>query len=258
MPGQRPGMPGAGMRPGQMPDTSQAGRMPRRTRSDYMVKVDSTVIASRGERNVDYTLYQEGIFLGYRYYTSFERPVSYPFGHGLSYTTFEYDEPEVILRRNSMKVFVKITNTGSYAGREVAQLYAVTPESSLDKPLLILAGFTKTPLLEPGASCTVSFTVPFRALSSFNSASSAWAIDAGAYILKVGASCTDIRSEVAAVINDSYSWQALDLFQQQYPINEIHLRRSIFRERVRGGGPALMDSIPAATEQAAAATDTIK
>ena len=243
-------MPDPGMRPGQMPDTAQAGRMPRRTRSDYMVKVDSTVIASRGERNVDYTLYQEGIFLGYRYYTSFDRPVSYPFGHGLSYTTFQYDEPEVILRRNSMKVFVKVTNTGAYAGREVAQLYAVTPESSLDKPLLIL--------LEPGESCTVSFVVPFRALSSFNSASSAWTLDAGAYILKVGASCTDIRSEVAAVVNDSYSWQAQDLFQQQYPINELHLRRSIFRERVRGGGPALMDSIPATSGQAAAANDTIK
>lgn len=258
MPGQRPGMTGPGMRPGQMQDTAQAGRMPRRTRSDYMVKVDSTVIASRGERNVDYTLYQEGIFLGYRYYTSFERPVSYPFGHGLSYTKFEYDEPEVIIRRNSMKVFVKITNTGAYAGREVAQLYAVTPESSLDKPLLILVGFAKTPELEPGASCTVSFTVPFRALSSFNSASSAWTLDAGAYILKVGASCTDIRSEVAAVINDSYSWQAMDLFQQQYPINELHLRRSIFRERVRGGGPALMDSITVAAEPVAAATDSIK
>lgn len=252
------GMQGGRPSPGEASDTSQAGRMPRRTRSDYMVKVDSTVIASRGERNVDYTLYQEGIFLGYRYYTSFERPVSYPFGHGLSYTTFEYDEPEVILRRNSMKVFVKITNTGSYAGREVAQLYAVTPESSLDKPLLILAGFAKTPHLEPGESCTVSFTVPFRALASFNSASSAWTLDAGAYILKVGASCTDIRSEVAAVINESNSWQALDIFQQQYPINEIHLRRSIFRERVRGGEPALMDSIPAAAEHPSAATDSIK
>ncbi|MBQ7459346.1 MAG: glycoside hydrolase family 3 C-terminal domain-containing protein [Bacteroidales bacterium] len=252
------GMRGGQPRSGQAPDSSQAGRMPRRTRSDYMVKVDSTVIASRGERNVDYTLYQEGIFLGYRYYTSFDRPVSYPFGHGLSYTAFEYDEPEVILRRNSMKVFVKITNTGSYAGREVAQLYAVTPESSLDKPLLILAGFAKTPLLEPGESCTVSFTVPFRALASFNSASSAWTVDAGAYILKAGASCTDIRSEVAAVINESYSWQALDILQQQYPINELHLRRSIFRERVRGGGPALMDSIPAAAEHPSAATDSIK
>ena len=264
----RPGMRHGPMRPGSMrgaapgqrpggPQDTAAARI-RRTRSDYMVKMDSVTIASRGTRNVDYTLYQEGIFIGYRYYTSFQRPVSYPFGHGLSYTTFEYDEPEVIIRRNSMKVFVNITNTGSVAGREVAQLYAVTPESSLDKPALILADFAKTPLLEPGATCTVTFTVPFKALASFNSASSAWTMDAGSYILKVGSSCTDIRSEVAAVVGESYSWQAGDILEQQYPINEMYLKRSIFRERVRGGEGSFMDSIPASVNPVATAPDSLK
>ena len=252
----RPGAPASpGQRPGAPRDTSS--RTQRRTRSDYMVKIDSVTIASRGTRNIDYTLYQEGIFVGYRYYTSFQRPVSYPFGYGLSYTSFEYDEPEVIIRRNSMKVFVDITNTGNYAGREVVQLYAVTPESSFDKPALVLVGYAKTPLLEPGASHTVSITVPFKALASFNGASSAWTMDAGSYILKAGSSCTDIRSEVAAVIGESYSWQANDLLEQQYPINEMFLRRSIFRERVRGEA-SVMDSIPAAIEPVAKAPDSLK
>ena len=183
--------------------------------------------------------------------------MDFPFGHGLSYTSFEYDEPEVIIRRNSMKVFVKITNTGTYPGREVVQLYAVTPESSLDKPALVLAGFAKTPLLEPGASSTVSITIPFKALASFNSASSAWTMDAGSYILKVGSSCTDIRSEVAAVIGESYSWQAGDILEQQYPINEMFLKRSIFRERLRNQGTA-NDSVPAAIDPNAQIPDNMK
>jgi beta-glucosidase len=207
---------------------------------------DSADRAALGERNKDYILYQEGLFVGYRFFTSFGREVSYPFGYGLGYTDFEYSEPEVIVRRNSLKVFLDITNTGDYDGREVIQVYAVTPESSLDKPLLGLIDYQKTPLLAPGEKYTAVFTIPFDVLASYNNASAAWIVDAGSYILKIGPSSADIRSEAAAVLDNSYSVHTSDILQLHQNIGEMHLRRSIFRERGASGGfPPVEDSIPA-------------
>ena len=272
--GGRPGMgPGpAGLRPGMRPprggasapsaapgDTSARSRFAaRRGRSFFMPHNDTVSTESRGRRNVDYTLYQEGIYVGYRFFTSFDREVSYPFGYGLGYTTFEYDDPDVILRRNSLRVFVKVTNTGKYPGREVVQAYAVTPESSLDKPLLVLVAYQKTPLLQPGESFMASFQVPFSALASFNSASSKWCADAGPYILKIGSSSTDIRSEAAVVLDDSWSQKTNDILTQQYPINELHLRSSIFRERLRNSHGAPSDTVPAAIDPNAQIPDSLK
>ena len=266
-PGMRPGAPGVagmaprkGMAPGRFSgDTSARSRMgARRGRSFYMPHADTVAVASRGRRNVDYTLYQEGIFVGYRFLTSFGRESSYPFGYGLGYTTFEYEDPDVILRRNSMKVFVKVTNTGKYPGREVVQAYAVAPESSLDKPLMVLVAFEKTPLLRPGESYTASFSIPFSALASYNSASSAWSADAGPYILKIGSSSADIRSEAAVVLDESWSQKTGDILQQQYPINELHLRSSIFRERLRDSHAAQSDTIPAAIDPNAQIPDSLR
>lgn len=251
------GGPGAGFWSGRQRPDSLRGRMPRRSRSGFMPQIDSATAAKRGQRNIDYTVYQEGIFVGYRFFSSFEREVSYPFGYGLSYTEFEYGEPDVILKRNSMRVFVQVSNVGKYQGREVVQLYAVTPEGSLDKPLMVLLDYKKTPLLAPGQSCTVMFDVPLKAFASYNSASAAWMVDAGSYILKIGSSVADIRSEAAVVLDDTYSWRTGDVLQQQYPINELHLRRSIFRERARMRDPQA-DSIPQQTAPAAAAPDSVK
>ena len=252
-----PGMPGMngmpGMRPPQMNGPRQMPRdttgRARRMRSYFMLSAkDSAARASMGVRNQDYFLYQEGLFVGYRFFTSFNSEVSYPFGYGLSYTQFEYGEPEVIVRRSSMKVYVDVTNTGNYPGREVLQVYAVCPESSLDKPMLGLIDFMKTPVLEPGEKFTAIFTIPFSALASYNSASSAWIVDAGSYILKIGPSCTDIRSEAAAVLDNSFSVHTADLLQINQRIGEIHLRRSIFRERTGNSPFAPQDTVKAATD----------
>ena len=213
-------------------DTSERAR---RFRAMFALSAkDSADRAAMGTRNEDYFLYQEGLFVGYRFFTSFKREVSYPFGHGLTYTTFDYGEPDVIVRRSSLKVFVEITNSGTLPGREVVQVYVVAPESSLDKPLLGLVAYEKTPVIAPGETYTATFTIPFDALASYNGASSAWSVDAGSYILKIGPSCLDIRSEAAAVLDNSYSVHTEDILQLNHRIDEIHLRRSIFRERVRG------------------------
>ncbi|MBQ9528930.1 MAG: glycoside hydrolase family 3 C-terminal domain-containing protein [Bacteroidales bacterium] len=216
----------------QRRDTSERAR---RFRAMFALSAkDSADRAAMGVRNQDYFLYQEGLFVGYRFFTSFGRSVSYPFGHGLTYTTFKYGEPDVIVRRNSLKVYVDITNSGNLPGREVVQVYVVAPEGSLDKPLLSLVAYEKTPEIAPGETYNASFVIPFDALASYNGASAAWSVDAGSYILKIGPSCLDIRSEAAAVLDNSYSVHTNDILQLHHRIDEIHLRRSIFRERVRG------------------------
>ena len=237
---RREGRPAAGNQGGPRRDTSERAR---RLRSMFMLSAkDSADRASMGVRNKDYFLYQEGLFVGYRFFTSFGREVSYPFGHGLSYTTFDYGDPDVIIRRNSMKVVVDVTNTGKYAGRELLQVYVVTPESSLDKPLLSLVDYLKTPVLKPGERYFAAFTIPFSALASYNSASSAWSVDAGSYILKIGSSSADIRSEAAAVLDNPLSIHTNDIIQLNHRIDEMHLRRSIFRERGRAL-PAAADTL---------------
>lgn len=248
-------IPGGGV-DAQRRDTSERAR---RFRAMFALSAkDSADRAAMGVRNQDYFLYQEGLFVGYRFFTSFGRDVSYPFGHGLTYTTFKYGEPDVIVRRTSMKVYVDITNSGNLPGREVVQVYVVAPEGSLDKPLLSLVAYEKTPEIAPGETYTASFVIPFDALASYNGASAAWSVDAGSYILKIGPSCLDIRSEAAAVLDNSYSVHTNDILQLNHRIDEIHLRRSIFRERVRGEAfrPDSTASAPAVAAPRQAPADT--
>ena len=149
-------------------------------------------------RNVDYTLYEEGIYVGYRYFDSFRKTVSYPFGYGLSYTTFAYTNPTVKAEADALSVTVDVQNTGKVAGREVVQLYASAPHAAMsDKPEKELRAFAKTHELQPGESETISLTFPISDLASFDEAQSAWVVDAGTYNLLVGASSQDIRATLS-------------------------------------------------------------
>ena len=140
-------------------------------------------------------IYEEGIYVGYRYYGTFGVKPAYEFGIGLSYTKFEYSglkiaSPEF---KGKQSVSVTIKNTGTVAGREVVQLYVAAPVSKIDKPKSELKGFAKTKLLQPGESQTFTLTLTARDLSSFNTAASAWIADAGKYEILVGASSSDIK-----------------------------------------------------------------
>ncbi len=154
-------------------------------------------------RNVDYTVYEEGIYVGYRWFDTQNLAVSYPFGYGLSYTTFEYGEPTVKTGKKETVVTVNIRNTGSYPGKEIVQLYVAAPAGGLDKPAQELKAFAKTRELQPGESETVILTVNNADLASFDEAQSAWVVDAGTYTFKVGASSRDIRAELAAEVKGS-------------------------------------------------------
>ncbi len=139
--------------------------------------------------------YTEGIFVGYRYYNTFNKEVAYPFGYGTSYTNFGYSNLKISSPKfgNSVQVSVRITNAGTVAGKEVVELYLHAPSASLAKPEEELKSFAKTKLLAPGASEIVTFTITPNHLASFNTARSAWVADAGTYELRIGASATDIR-----------------------------------------------------------------
>ena len=140
-------------------------------------------------------VYEDDIYVGYRYYNTFKVPVAYEFGYGLSYTTFDYSNLKLANTNFSGKLTftVDVKNSGSVAGREVVQVYIGAPSGKLKKPEETLAAYAKTKLLNPGESQTVSFTVETKDFASFDEATSSWIAEAGNYNLKVGASSTAIK-----------------------------------------------------------------
>ncbi|HLP71545.1 MAG TPA: glycoside hydrolase family 3 C-terminal domain-containing protein [Bacteroidales bacterium] len=141
--------------------------------------------------------YEDGIYVGYRYYETFDVKPSYEFGYGLSYTGFEYSAPKLSSTKfsRSLNVSVEVKNIGKAAGREIVQLYLSAPAKKLDKPAEELKGFAKTRLLQPGESQTVSFTLDAKSLSSFDPAASAWVAEAGNYEVRIGASSRNIMEK---------------------------------------------------------------
>lgn len=152
------------------------------------VVTDDTVVNRR-------VIYEEDIYVGYRYYNTFNVETSYPFGYGLSYTSFSYDKLKISRKtfKDDIAVQVTVTNTGNTAGKEIVELYLHAPKKELDKPLQELKGFAKTKLLEPGESQEITFYINSRNLASFNTDESAWIADAGKYEIKIGASNEDIK-----------------------------------------------------------------
>ncbi len=141
--------------------------------------------------------YEEGIYVGYRYFNTFNVKTAFAFGSGLSYTTFTYSNLTLSASefKDKLTATITVTNSGKVAGKEIAQLYLRTPDKKLHKPESELKGFAKTKLLEPNQSQTVSFTINASDLASFNTATSSWVADAGNYTVKVGSSSTDIKAE---------------------------------------------------------------
>ena len=141
-------------------------------------------------------VYEEGLYIGYRYFNSFEKPVSFPFGHGLSYTTFDISKARVSngIFIDSVQVEVTVKNTGDIAGKQVIQLYLSAPEGALEKPVMELKGFTKTPLLQPGEQTRVSLSLDARALASYNPEKAAWIADEGTYTAHIGTSASELLS----------------------------------------------------------------
>ena len=148
-----------------------------------------------------YTNHNEDIYVGYRYFDTFQKEVSYPFGFGLSYTTFSYENLKIKkLKNESIEVQVTVKNTGSVSGKEVAQVYVTAPKGSLEKPAQELKAFAKTRELKPGESQVLTMQIPVRMLASFDEQGSQWLTEAGDYLIKIGASSRDIRCTATAKV----------------------------------------------------------
>jgi len=139
--------------------------------------------------------YEEGVYIGYRYFNTFNIKPAYPFGYGLSYTSFSYGPVKLSAAdfNGNITATITITNTGHIAGKEVVELYLSAPAMKLDKPSEELKGFGKTGLLQSGKSETLIFTLNPSDLSSFDTNSSSWVAEEGKYTVKIGASSLDIK-----------------------------------------------------------------
>lgn len=140
--------------------------------------------------------YTEGIFVGYRYYDTKKLPVRFAFGHGMSYTTWEYSDlkldKECMTDREELKVSVRIKNTGSYTGSEIVQLYVSDLECSVPRPVKELKGFGKV-TLKPGESTELTFTLNKRSFAWYHTQIKDWYVESGKFLIQVGASSDDIR-----------------------------------------------------------------
>ena len=173
-------------------------------------------------KNVDYTNYEEGIYVGYRYFDTFNKKVSYPFGYGLSYTHFGYGTPKIKEKKDLYTVTLEITNTGEVAGKEVAELYISAPVSTLDKPTKELKAFAKTKVLEPNESETLELTFKKADLASFDEQQSAWVVSGGDYKVLIGASSQDIRSEVSLTLStDEITEQVHNIMAPLHPLPSL-------------------------------------
>lgn len=153
--------------------------------------------------DVDQEYYREGIYVGYRYFDSYDVEPRYPFGYGLSYTDFSIEAETVTAAGGKVTVSAKVTNTGStYAGREVVQLYVSCPKSGMAKEYQKLAAFAKTEELKPGESTNVLLTFAMEELASYREEDAAYVLEKGDYILRAGASSRDTSAAAVLVLDE--------------------------------------------------------
>ena len=183
--------------------------------------------------------YREGLYVGYRYYDTAGVPTAFPFGYGLSYTSFAYSD----LKADETGVTLTVTNTGSYAGAEVVQLYVAKPDAKIFRPAKELKGFAKV-FLEAGESRTVTIPLDDKAFRYWNVATHRWEVEGGSYQLLAGASSADIRLTAAITVAgtgapDPYAGKNLEHYRtaqvQNVPDAEFEalLGRPIPENRVR-------------------------
>ena len=168
--------------------------------------------------------YEEGIYVGYRYYNTFKVKPAYEFGYGLSYTNFTYGNLTLSSTsfNGKLTATIAVTNSGKVAGKEVVQLYISAPSNKLAKPTEELKAFAKTELLQPGKSQTIQFVITADDLASFDTKSTAWIAEAGKYTVKAGASSEDIKKTATFELSkDIVTEKCNKVLVPQVEINEM-------------------------------------
>jgi len=145
--------------------------------------------------NPENVTYEEGIYVGYRYFNTFKVKPSFEFGYGLSYANFEYADLKLSSKtfNGKLTAFINVKNTGKVAGKEIVQLYLSAPHQNIDKPVEELKAFAKTKLLKPGQSETLQLTLSPKDLASFMESKSAWIAETGTYKVAIGSSSLNIK-----------------------------------------------------------------
>ena len=170
----------------------------------------------------DVTNHNEDIYVGYRYFDTFNREVAYPFGFGLSYTTFAFSKPVVKAKgKDAVEVSITVKNTGSVSGKEVAQVYVAAPKGKLEKPAHELKAFAKTRELQPGESQTLTMLIPVRELASFDEAGSQWLTEAGYYTFRIGNSSRNILATASLKLKE-YTEQTTNALAPNEKLNLLH------------------------------------
>ena len=169
-------------------------------------------------KGFEFTNHDEDIYVGYRYFDTFGKQVAYPFGYGLSYTSFAYGKPAVKVNGANVEVSVSVKNTGDVEGKEAVQVYVSAPKSSIEVPAKELKSFAKTRSLKPGESQTLKMTIPVRDLASYDEQNSQWLAPAGTYTFHVAANIADIRGTAKANIKQ-YTEKTTDVLAPKEPLN---------------------------------------
>ena len=174
-----------------------SGRLTDTWAEKYMDYPSSATFShNNGNWNDEY--YTDGIFVGYRYFDTFNVKPLYPFGYGLNYTTFTMETLGASADEKQVSVTVKVTNTGAFSGREGVQVYGSAPRAGLEKPMQVLCGFGKTRLLQPGQSQELKVSFDLTNLESYDPAKAAYVLEAGEYVIRVGVNSRN--THVAALV----------------------------------------------------------
>lgn len=162
-------------------------------------------------------VYNEGIYVGYRYFDSFDVAPAYPFGFGRSYTEFHIKTRAVTLTGNAVKMKVSVKNTGGrHAGREIVQVYASVPCGVLDQPRQALSAFAKTKELQQGERETLTLSFSLEQLASYDEARAAWVLERGDYVLRCGSSSRDTHAmAVITILETVTTQQCKNLFRNE-------------------------------------------
>jgi beta-glucosidase len=199
--------------------TPPAGRLTDTWAKDYW-DYPSSKTFSHNDGDVETELYNEGIFVGYRYFDSFNVEPAYPFGYGLDYTQYQLEVLGVEANEERVSARIKVTNTGEHPGREVVQLYYSAPsgeDKGLDKPYQELGAYGKTELLLPGKSQTVVLEFPLKAMASYCEHSASWVLEPGLYYIRIGTSSRS--THIAAAINIKKR-TATEILKNVMPLNK--------------------------------------
>lgn len=174
--------------------------------------------------------YEEDIYVGYRYNTTFNVKPSYEFGYGLSYTDFDYSDIQITNNgkfKNEITVSATVKNSGDLAGREVAQLYVTAPDGKLENPEIELKSFVKTGNLKPGNQENLKFDLDARDIASFDEDQSAWIVEKGTYEVRIGASSENIKLKTSFTVDEDIILEYVNDVYAQVEIDKLNKIRTV-------------------------------